>query len=80
MRLDFEDGQWYINYSIDKEFRGKGFGTKMLSVLLNENHFGNIKALVKEENIASAKVFEKVGFQKIGTIVVNGFNTHVYKY
>lgn len=67
IRLNIEDNKAVIDYSIDKEWRGLGLGAKM--VLMAEEVL-KIKitdviycvAQVKYENAASARVFEKCGY------------------
>lgn len=67
IRLNVEDDKAVIDYSIDKEWRGKGLGVRM--VLMAEEELKNKKtdviysmAQVKYENTASARVFEKCGY------------------
>lgn len=67
IRLSIEDGEALIDYSIDPEKRGAGFGTKMILMAeekLRESRADVIycKGQVKHENIASAKAFEKCGY------------------
>jgi spore coat polysaccharide biosynthesis protein SpsF len=55
-----------INISLDQNYRGKGFGVKML--LITVNIFKNIypkiiiNAYIKIENVSSKIIFEKSGF------------------
>lgn len=65
VRLDLEKDSWAINYSVDKEYRGKGLGTKILQEILNFENFENFAALVKKDNIGSRKVFEKLNFEQV---------------
>lgn len=51
-----------ITYCVDPKFQGKGIGTFMVKEF--SNTFGSIGAYVKLENIASQKVFEKLGWEK----------------
>lgn len=67
IRLSIEDGEALIDYSVDSEKRGQGFGARM--VLMAEEKLRETrtdvnvcKGQVKLENIASAKVFEKCGY------------------
>lgn len=67
IRLSVEDGEALIDYSIDPEKRGQGFGTRM--ILMAEEKLRECrtdvfycKGQVKLENIASAKAFEKCGY------------------
>lgn len=67
IRLSIEDGEALIDYSIDPEKRGQGFGTRM--ILMAEEKLRELrtdviycKGQVKFENIASSKAFEKCGY------------------
>ena len=67
IRLSIEDGEALIDYSIDSEKRGQGFGTRMILMAeekLRESRMdvAFCKGQVKLENIASAKAFEKCGY------------------
>lgn len=56
-----------INISISSEFRGKGFGSKILKLASNYFHSLNpeiaINAYIKTSNIGSIKSFEKALFK-----------------
>ena len=56
------DGIWDIDYSISKKYRGRGFGKEIVKLSLAEIE-GTIRAIVKRKNVASGKVFEKLGFK-----------------
>ncbi|CAL66984.1 GNAT family N-acetyltransferase [Christiangramia forsetii] len=56
------NGIWDIDYSIDKEYRGLGFGKRMVELSLSSVS-GVKRAVVQRKNIASCKVFEKLGFE-----------------
>lgn len=63
IRIDKVDkDRWVIDYSIDKDHRGKGYGFLMTNALLRR--YNNLKflAIVRSENIPSQKVFEKLNF------------------
>lgn len=67
IRLALEAGEALIDYSIDREKRGQGFGARMILMAeekLRESRTDIIfcKGQVKHQNIASAKVFEKCGY------------------
>ena len=70
IRLNVEDGEALIDYSISAEHRGKGFGSKLLQLMMEQivvNKISNVIKLagqVKYENQASARAFEKCGFTK----------------
>ena len=51
-----------ITYCVSPDFQGKGIGTFMIKEYIP--HWGEIDAYVKVNNIASQKVFEKLGFEK----------------
>lgn len=69
IRLEKEGANAIISYSIAKEYRGKGYGKKMVAMLEEEvkkNHpeILELQAFVKADNIASQKVFEGLGYEK----------------
>ena len=67
IRLNTEGENAIIDYSIDGDIRGMGFGASMLWLIIEkiQNEIPEIKRLigqVKHENVASARAFEKCGF------------------
>lgn len=69
LRLDYQDDYVRISYSIAKEFRGKGYGKKILMLAeefvqkrRNENW---LKAQVKKENDVSRHLFVSLGYIEI---------------
>ena len=65
IRVDISDkGGWVIDYSIDKHQRGKGYGFLMTNALLRRYDNFKFQAIVKIENSASRKVFEKLKFSR----------------
>ena len=77
VRLDLDGDYLLIDYSIDVKQRGKGYGTKALDLAINTakeslNEFDGYKALVKEGNIGSARVFKMLGFKEVDDTDVNG--------
>lgn len=67
IRLSIEDREALIDYSIAPKERGHGFGTKM--ILMAEKKISQTRTdviwcvgQVKKENIASARAFEKCGY------------------
>lgn len=62
VRFDFIDGKWLVNYSIDKNFRGRGFGAVLIKMALKRFENQDFLAKVKRDNIASKKVFLGLGF------------------
>jgi len=74
VRFDKKNSSFFIDFSIDKKYRGKGFSRiilkKGIEKLVNEiDSKKNISltALVKYGNIASVKTFEKMDFQYINS-------------
>ena len=63
IRVDKKDEHFEIDYSIANSYRGRGFGNKILQLLLIEMGNVNYLAKVKIENIASKKVFINNGFK-----------------
>lgn len=63
IRIDKKKDHWIIDYSVGNEFRGKGFGKKMVQKLIKSRNI-DLLAEVKNSNIASQKVFESLNFQK----------------
>lgn len=51
-----------IRIAVHKDYLRKGVGTFMLNEI--SNNFSNISAKIKIENLASIKLFEKLGFKK----------------
>ena len=51
-----------ITYCVHPDFHGKGIGTFMIKNF--SKLFSNIDAFVKVDNIASQKVFEKLGWEE----------------
>ena len=80
VRFDREDSKFTISYSIANQFRGFGLGktiiSKAIDYLKNPQPFTLI-AEVKEGNISSQKIFEKIGFNKVKSLK---YNQQVYTY
>lgn len=69
VRFEIEAGEATIDYSVDALERGKGYGTDLIKMGMQQlkEMRPDVKtylAQVKYENMASAKVFEKCGFRK----------------
>jgi RimJ/RimL family protein N-acetyltransferase len=67
-RIDKVDDAWEIDYSVDKSCRGLGVGKAIISLFLTKNSNNTLlhplKAVVKNRNIASHRVFQDLGFTK----------------
>ena len=71
VRYEFENNSWIIDYSIDKLYRGKGFGKIMVGKTFEFfKKEERILAYVKNGNIASVKVFEALGFNETEIIEI----------
>ena len=63
-----------LGYGIKDGFRGKGIGSKTLSIVFDmAKNLGleKIKGIIKSDQVIPLKVAEKAGFVKIGTIKKN---------
>jgi len=69
-------GMWFIldeahitNIAVQKSFRGKGVGTRLVACILEESSKKGVKNLtleVREGNVAARKLYEKMGFVEEG--------------
>jgi RimJ/RimL family protein N-acetyltransferase len=76
IRLDGETAQKTISYSVARQYRGKGIGKKLVSrVITSRPSFAkSFLAEVKKENVASANIFERLGFQRTEHIEKNSYS------
>lgn len=70
VRIDSENAEAEISYLIAKDYRGNGLAKKMLLLLEEEKILEILKikkltAKVKEENLASAKVFKALNYELV---------------
>ena len=66
IRLDFMNTFWAIDYSIDSKHRGNGFGKIIIKLAIKKFNKGDIlKAIVKNDNISSLKIFQKLEFDEL---------------
>lgn len=68
-RFTFEENEVYFGYCLSKEYRGKGLGTKMVEIALQQVRKSNhpvtkMIARVKYNNVASNKIFQTLGFEE----------------
>ena len=77
VRFDITNSEAIISVSIAKEFRGKGFGTKLIQIASKQifvnSHISVIHAYVKQSNKASVRAFIKAGFQNVGITSFHGY-------
>ena len=71
VRFDIDGSVAKINYSLDAAFRGRGLATGSMTRAIATfcEEYGNVASLVafvKPENVASCRVFEKLGFDLDG--------------
>lgn len=66
VRLDMEGETGTVSYFIDADHRGRGLGKRMLRMLEEDlpQRVQRLYAVVKEENIASQRCFEGLGYRK----------------
>ena len=66
---DVVDKEGIINYCVDKEERGKGYGKELVKYLVaftkeNIEEINKLSAFVHTNNIKSIKIFETLGFKR----------------
>jgi len=82
VRFDQNNDAFVISYSIDKLHRGKGMGYLLLQLgikrILESESQCKFVATVQTTNIASIKIFEKLGFklEKKETVLGHIFNIY----
>jgi len=68
--IDERNGTFSIGIQIDQDFRGKGYGTRAMRILLNyaflERRLHKFNNSVLEGNVASATMMEKLGCKQEG--------------
>ncbi len=65
VRLEKKSKIYNLDYSISNEFRGMGFGYKMIKLVIKKFKLKRLRALTKSNNLASIYTLEKSGFKKI---------------
>ncbi|AZV55552.1 GNAT family N-acetyltransferase [Clostridium sp. AWRP] len=69
VRIEKKGNENVVSYSISKQFRGKGYGYKILEKLqdklMKENKNIVLTGYVKKENIYSVKIFEKLHYDLV---------------
>ena len=61
-----ESGDTEVSYWLGKNYWGHGITTRALSIFLGEIRLRPLYARAAKDNLASLRVLEKCGFQKIG--------------
>jgi len=75
LRLDEVGEKYKISYLVDADFRGKGFGSRIIedALIITQR---TLIAEVKPDNLASNKVFEKNNFKSLSSN--DNLNTWIY--
>ncbi|MBK5203130.1 MAG: UDP-2,4-diacetamido-2,4,6-trideoxy-beta-L-altropyranose hydrolase [Prolixibacteraceae bacterium] len=83
---DIKDNFFIINYSVDTNYRGLGFGRTIVrmgieKLLKDYDLSGELKlrAIVKEKNIASVKVFKALDFISKGIKPIDKINCFIFE-
>ena len=80
--IDERNGTFGIGMQINKEYRGKGYGTSAMKILLdyafNERRLNKYQGFIIEGNIASETMLIKLGCVKEG--IIRGTTFHNGKY
>ena len=67
--VPMNDDTWEVGYHIGKTFTGNGYATEavraFLPVIMKELNITEILGICVVENVASIKVLEKTGFEKL---------------
>jgi len=86
VRFDKKGKNIYIAYSIDKKYRGRGYGKIILKLalekILHENIIKNSSCIIGEvhlKNEASTKVFTDLNFTQANFEIHNGDKYYVFK-
>ena len=69
LRLEYEDGNAWVSYSVQKDQRGKGIAGRLIGAVPQYikavmPQIRNIVAEVKTDNRFSRRIFEKCGYQQ----------------
>ena len=71
VRFESEDeGRWRLHYSLSRLFRGRGLGRNLLEIAIDRliDELGEVELVASalEDNIASQKTLEALGFKAVG--------------
>jgi UDP-2,4-diacetamido-2,4,6-trideoxy-beta-L-altropyranose hydrolase len=76
IRYDLDGDQAVISMSLDREVRGKGYGSPLIWLssqeLFDTTAITTVHAYVKQANEISVRAFEKAGYQNVGMTTVEG--------
>ncbi|MGI4743960.1 MAG: UDP-2,4-diacetamido-2,4,6-trideoxy-beta-L-altropyranose hydrolase [Janthinobacterium lividum] len=87
VRIEFDTGQLgHIDYSVGAHYRGRGLGTVLLERALQRLRHerpalagGAVLGYVQADNIASARVFERLRFMRQATVTLQGEAYSVFR-
>jgi RimJ/RimL family protein N-acetyltransferase len=84
IRFEFNKDCFVIDYSIDKSYRAKGLGRLLIQSgvkRIEEETDKKLKfiAIVKNDNIASNKIFEKMGFEFKGIKIISNSKCNLFE-
>ncbi len=81
-KISWENKHCSIGYAISKEFRKKGFASKLCKIgndfIKNNLKLHAIEATINPKNIISKKVLKKNGFRKVGLMKDYYFENGVF--
>lgn len=84
IRFDVVDNVAEIDYSIETKARGRGYGKTLVALGINrlrqEFKLAGVKALVRQSNIPSCKVFERLGFEPTAVQQIKGVDYQEYQW
>ena len=76
IRYDLDGDQAVVSISLDREFRGKGYGSPLIwrsaEELFDTTAVTSVHAYVKPTNEASVRAFEKAGYQQLERTSIEG--------
>ena len=67
--VPIDDGKWEIGYHVGKQFTGNGYATEaalgFLPLMANAIGIPEVYGICLKDNVASCRVLEKCGFEKL---------------
>jgi UDP-2,4-diacetamido-2,4,6-trideoxy-beta-L-altropyranose hydrolase len=77
------NGTAEIDVSVASEFRGMGYGSRLIQCAIDQyfasgHRVSGLRALIRGENGASARAFEKAGFERMANIEIHGTSAVQY--
>jgi UDP-2,4-diacetamido-2,4,6-trideoxy-beta-L-altropyranose hydrolase len=82
VRFDLAGDEAIISINLDPNMRGRGLAgfiiIRTLDELHKRYHISKVSAFIKQQNLRSAKVFERAGFSEIGSTTIRGHEAKHY--